>query len=211
VESYDEEGRPRLNHVGELVLAAPMPSMPLYFWGDEDGRRYRESYFEMFPGVWRHGDWIEITDRGSCIIYGRSDSTLKRMGVRIGTSEIYRIVESIPEVVDSLVIDLEGLGGRSYMPLFVVTKDGIPLDKKLTAEIKLNIRNDLSPRYIPDQIFQVSALPRTLNGKKLEVPVKKIFLGMDPSKVLNRDSVSNLDALDNLIQMAKHIREGRKK
>jgi acetoacetyl-CoA synthetase len=211
VESFDEEGRPRLNHVGELVLAAPMPSMPLYFWGDEDGRRYRESYFEMFPGVWRHGDWVEITDRGSCVIYGRSDSTLKRMGVRIGTSEIYRIVESIPEVVDSLVIDLEGLGGRSYMPLFVVTKDGISLNKKLTEEIKLRIRNDLSPRYIPDQIFQVSALPRTLNGKKLEVPVKKIFLGMDPSKVLNRDSVSNLDALDNLIQMAKHIREGRKK
>jgi acetoacetyl-CoA synthetase len=211
VESFDENGRSTLNNVGELVVTAPMPSMPLYFWGDKDGKRYRESYFETFPAVWRHGDWIEITDRGSCIIYGRSDATLKRMGVRIGTSEIYRIVESIPEVVDSLVIDLEGLGGRSYMPLFIVTKKGTPLDKKLSEEIKLRIRNDLSPRYIPDRIFQVSALPRTLNGKKLEVPVRKIFLGMDPSKALNRDSVDNLDALENLILIAKQIREDIKK
>ncbi len=211
VESFDENGRPRLNNVGELVITAPMPSMPLYFWGDEDGRRYRESYFETFPGVWRHGDWIEITDRGSCIIYGRSDATLKRMGVRIGTSEIYRIVESIPEVVDSLVIDLEGLGGKSYMPLFVVTKNGIPLDKGLKEGIRLRIRNDLSPRYVPDEIFQVLALPRTLNGKKLEVPIRKIFLGMDPSMALNKDSVSNLDALENLIHLARRIREGGKK
>ncbi len=210
VESLDENGRPRLNNVGELVITAPMPSMPLYFWGDEDGRRYRESYFETFPGVWRHGDWIEITDRGSCIIFGRSDATLKRMGVRIGTSEIYRIVESIPEVVDSLVIDLEGLGGRSYMPLFVVTKHGVQLDKGLKEKIRLRIRNDLSPRYAPDEIFQVPALPRTLNGKKLEVPIRKIFLGMDPAMALSRDSVSNVDALENLILLAKHMREGGK-
>ncbi len=211
VESFDEKRSPIKNNVGELVVTAPMPSMPLYFWGDEDGRRYRESYFETFPGVWRHGDWIEITDRGSCIIYGRSDATLKRRGVRIGTSEIYRIVESIPEVVDSLVIDLEGLGGRSYMPLFVVTKNGVPLDMRLRQNIRLRIRNDLSPRYVPDEIFQVPALPRTLNGKKLEVPVRKIFLGQDPSTVLNKDSVSNLDALENLISLAKHVRKDSKK
>ena len=208
VESFDEDAKPVLDEVGELVLSAPMPSMPLYFWGDKGGRRYRESYFETYRGVWRHGDWIEITERGSCIIYGRSDATLKRMGMRIGTSEIYGIVESIPDVVESLVIDLEALSGRSYMPLFVVTRDGIPLDQKLVKEIKLRIRRDLSPRYVPDEIFQVPAVPRTLNGKKLEVPVRKIFLGMDPSTVVNRDSVGNPEALENFIVLAERIRKG---
>ncbi len=206
VESFDENGKPTLKKVGELVITAPMPSMPLYFWGDEGGKRYRESYFATFPGVWDHGDWIEITDRGSCIIFGRSDATLKRKGVRIGTSEVYRVVESIPEILDSLVIDLEALGGRSYMPLFVVTRDGIPLGQKLIGEISRRISLDISPRYVPDQIFQVSAVPRTLNGKKLEVPVRKIFLGMDPSAVLSRDSVENPEALEDFISLAKRIR-----
>ncbi len=209
VQSFDEEGRPGLNRVGELVLTKPMPSMPLFFWGDEGGRRYLESYFEMFPGVWRHGDWIEITERGTCVIYGRSDATLKRMGVRIGTSEIYRVVEAMPEVADSLVIDLGGLRGEAFMPLFVVlSKKGV-LDENLRRKIKQKIKEEISPRCVPDEIFSVSAIPRTLSGKKLEVPIKKIFLGADPKKTLNKDSVINPRAVDQFIEIAKRVARNR--
>ncbi len=209
VQSFDEGGRPGLNRVGELVLTKPMPSMPLFFWGDEGGRRYLESYFDMFPGVWRHGDWIEITERGTCVIYGRSDATLKRMGVRIGTSEIYRVVEAIPEVADSLVIDVGELRAEAFMPLFVVLSRKGVLDEKLRRKIRQKIREEISPRCVPDEIFSVSAIPRTLSGKKLEVPIKKIFLGADPKKTLNKDSVSNPGAVDQFVEIAKRVARKR--
>jgi len=205
VRSFDDSGKEVVGEMGELVITKPMPSMPLFFWGDTNGRRYRESYFESFPGVWRHGDWIEVTQRGSCIIYGRSDATLKRMGVRMGSGEIYRIVEALPEVTDSLVIDLEGLRGKAYMPLFVVLAKGRRLDGKLTQRIRQKIKEELSPRYVPDEIFSVPDIPRTLSGKKLEVPVKRIFLGEVPDEALNRDSLSNPKSIDRFIKIAKEL------
>jgi len=205
VHSFDERGKPVVGHVGELVLTSPMPSMPLFFWGDTDGRRYRESYFAMFPGVWRHGDWIEITKRGSCIIHGRSDATLKRMGVRMGTSEIYRVVEALPEIADSLAIDLEGLEGKSYMPLFVVLSRGARLDEALKKKIRQKISEEISPRCVPDEIFAVPEIPRTLSGKKLEVPIKKILLGAEPTSALSRDSLSNPDSIDRFVEVAKRL------
>ncbi|MDV3292688.1 MAG: acetoacetate--CoA ligase [Nitrososphaerales archaeon] len=210
VESFDEEGRSVVGKVGELVVTAPMPSMPLYFWGDKDGARYRESYFGMFPGVWRHGDWIEVTARGSCVIFGRSDATIKRMGVRIGTSEIYRAMEGIPEVADSLALDLEGLGGRSVMLLFVVPEKGVSLDQELSERIKDTLRRDLSPRHVPDLVVQVRSVPRTLNGKKLEVPVRRIFAGGKPEEVLNRDSLSDPASVDEYVVLAERFRRDGK-
>jgi len=206
IQSFDERGKSVVGQVGELVLTSPMPSMPLFFWGDHDGRRYRESYFAMFPGVWRHGDWVEITETGSCIIYGRSDATLKRMGVRMGTSEVYRVVEALPEVVDSLAVDLEGLEGRSYMPLFVVLGRGARLDEALKKKIRQKISKELSPRYVPDEIFAVPEIPRTLSGKKLEVPIKKVLLGAEPTSALSRDSLSNPDSIDRFVEVAKQLR-----
>lgn len=203
VEAFDEGGNPVVGQVGELVLTEPIPSMPLYLWGDEDGSRYRESYFGLYPGVWRHGDWIEITKSGTCIIYGRSDATIKRMGVRIGTSEIYRAVESLPEVADSMAVDLEGPGGEGKMLLFVALAKGRRADPGLESKIRAKIRSDLSPRYVPDAIIQAPAIPRTLNGKKLEVPVKKILMGGDPAKALNRDSVADPAAIDFFVALAK--------
>lgn len=203
VEAFDEAGRSVADQVGELVITEPLPSMPLYFWNDEDGERLRESYFSMYPGVWRHGDWIKITRRGSCIIYGRSDSTINRHGVRMGTSEIYRAVELVPEVADSLVIDLEGLGGKSFMPLFVVLRDGTVLDETLKAAIKDVIRRRVSPRHVPDAVYAVPDIPRTLNGKKLEVPVRKILLGVPPEKAVNPDSLANPQSLDVFVRLAQ--------
>ena len=191
VEAFDEQGSSVVGQVGELVVTEPMPSMPLYFWGDADGRRYRESYFDMYPGVWRHGDWIEITKRGTCIITGRSDATIKRMGVRIGTSEIYRAVEALPEVADSVAIDLEGGGKEGEMILFVAMAPGKRLDAEAEARIRAKIKGDLSPRYVPDRMVEVPSVPKTLNGKKLEVPLKKIMMGADPDKVVNLDSLSD--------------------
>ena len=205
VRSFNEQGKSMVGKVGELVLAKPMPSMPLYFWGDPDGTRYRESYFAMFPGVWRHGDWVEITERGSCIIYGRSDATLKRMGVRMGTSEVYRVVEALPEVADSLAVDLEGLEGRSYMPLFVVLSGGAKLDDALKKKIRQKIAEELSPRCVPDEVFAVPEIPRTLSGKKLEVPIKKILLGAEPTSALSRDSLSNPASIDRFVEVAKRL------
>jgi acetoacetyl-CoA synthetase len=191
VEAFDEDGNSVVGEVGELVVTEPMPSMPVFFWGDEDGTRYRESYFDVYPGVWRHGDWIEITGRGTAIIYGRSDSTINRGGVRMGTSEIYRVVLGVDEVTDALVVDADG-----YMPLFVVLRDGAALDEELREEIARRIREDCSPRHVPNEIHAVPEIPRTLSGKILEVPVKRILLGADPAAVASRDSLANPDALD---------------
>lgn len=190
-EAYDDHGQPVVGQMGELVVTAPMPSMPIYFWNDPDGSRYRDAYFSTFPGVWRHGDWIEITDRGSCIIYGRSDSTLKRGGIRMGTSEFYRVLEQVPEVLDSLVIDTSGLGRDGQLLLFVMTKGDSELDAVLIARIKERIRRELSPRHVPDGIYAVPDIPRTLNGKKMEVPIQKILTGVAPERAVNLDSMSN--------------------
>jgi acetoacetyl-CoA synthetase len=203
VESWSPEGEPLVNEVGELVVTEPMPSMPLFFWGDEDGSRYRESYFEMFPGVWRHGDWIEITDRGTAIISGRSDATINRGGVRMGTSEIYRAVLSVDEVVDALVVDLPLPGTDGYMPLFVVLRDGVTLDDDIAARIRARIREDCSPRHVPDTIEQIDEVPRTLSGKVLELPVKKILLGADPATTVSRDALASPAALEPFERLAR--------
>lgn len=206
VEAYDESGASVTGQVGELVVTEPLPSMPLFLWGDEDGRRYAESYFSLYPGVWRHGDWIEITKRGTCIIFGRSDATIKRMGVRIGTSEIYRAVESLPEIADSIAVDLDGPEGTGRLILFVSTPQGKKLEPDSAARIRAKIRGDLSPRYVPDEIVEVPSVPRTLNGKKLEVPVKRLLMGEDPSKVLSRDSVADPTSLDFFVEYARNLK-----
>lgn len=195
VHAFDDAGKPLIDAVGELVVTLPMPSLPLYFWNDRDDRRYRESYFEMYPGYWRHGDWLKITPRGGAIIYGRSDSTINRHGIRMGSAEIYRVVEDVAEVQDSLVVDLEYLGRESYMPLFVVLKPGAVLDAGLIERIKGRVRSDLSARHVPNDVFAVPEIPRTLNGKKLEVPIKRLLLGEPLDKVVNRDSMMNPGSL----------------
>ena len=191
VQAWDEQGRDLIDVVGELVCAKPMPSMPLYFWGDASGRRYHDSYFDMYPNAWRHGDWIKITPRGGAIIYGRSDATINRHGIRMGTAELYRAVEALPEVLDSLVVDLEYLGRESYMPLFVVLRDGLVLDAALTKQLKDSIRSALSARHVPNEIFQVAAVPRTLSGKKMELPVKKLLMGTPMEQVFKLDAMAN--------------------
>ncbi|HMC06724.1 MAG TPA: acetoacetate--CoA ligase [Solirubrobacterales bacterium] len=205
VEAFDEQGTPLIDEVGELVITEPMPSMPLYLWGDEDGSRYRSSYFEQFPGVWRHGDWIEITSRGTAVIYGRSDSTINRQGVRMGTSEIYRAVQSVPEVVDALVVDVPRPGTEGWMPLFCVLADGVTLDDELEATIKQRIRDHCSPRHVPQAVFQIAEVPRTLSGKILEVPVKRILMGTPPDQAASRDSLANPAALDYFVGFAARL------
>jgi len=195
VEAWNRDGKPVVGEVGELVITEPMPSMPLYLWGDEDGSRYRASYFETFPGVWRHGDWIEITARGTAVISGRSDATINRGGIRMGTAEIYRAVLSLPEVVDALVVDLPREGTQGYMPLFVVLQPGRSLDGELVANIRARIRDDCSPRHVPDEIRAVPAVPRTLSGKVLEVPVKRILSGEATERAVSRDSLVDPEAL----------------
>jgi len=194
--AYNEAGQPVVDEVGELVITQPMPSMPVSFWNDPDFRRYRESYFEVFPGVWRHGDWIRFTQRGTSVIYGRSDSTINRFGIRMGTAEIYRVVEEIPEVRDSLVVDLEYLGRPSFMPLFVQLQSGMALDGALEERILRQIRTKASARHVPNEVVQVSDIPRTLSGKKMEVPVRKLLLGADPGKVASPDAMQNPASLD---------------
>jgi acetoacetyl-CoA synthetase len=181
--------------------------MPLFLWGDEDGSRYHASYFDTYPGVWRHGDWIEITSRGTAIIYGRSDSTINRQGVRMGTSEIYRAVQGIPEVVDALVVDIPRPGTEGWMPLFVVLADGATLDERLTKEIKRRIREQCSPRHVPDAIYQIDEVPRTLSNKVLEVPVKRILTGTAPEKAASRDSLANPHSLDYFVTLAANLQE----
>jgi acetoacetyl-CoA synthetase len=192
VEAFDEHGASLIGREGELVITAPMPSMPVALWGDTDGSRLREAYFSTFPGVWRHGDWLTITERGSCIVTGRSDATLKRGGVRIGTAEFYGIVESLPEIADSLVVHLEdAAGGPGELLLFVVPRDGQPLDDALRRSIGSALREELSPRHVPDAIIGVAAVPRTLSGKKLEVPVKRILLGASPEVAASKDALAD--------------------
>jgi acetoacetyl-CoA synthetase len=205
VHAFDEAGREVVDQVGELVITEPMPSMPLFFWNDPEGERYRASYFEMFPGVWRHGDWIEITSRGTAVIYGRSDSTINRQGVRMGTSEIYRAVLAVPEVVDALVVDVPRAGTEGWMPLFVVLGDGAELTDELKAQISRRVREDCSPRHVPNEIYAVAEVPRTLSGKVLEVPVKKILMGTPPEQAASRDSLANPAALDFFVDLAGRL------
>jgi acetoacetyl-CoA synthetase len=196
VEAFDGQGNSVVDEVGELVITEPMPSMPIYFWGDVDGSRYRSSYFEQYPGVWRHGDWIEITSRGTAVIYGRSDSTINRQGVRMGTSEIYRAVQSVPEIVDALVVDVPRPGTEGWMPLFVVLAEGMALDENLETEVKRRIRDQCSPRHVPNAIYEIAEVPRTLSGKVLELPVKKILMGTPADQAASRDSLANPESLD---------------
>ncbi|MBP6536367.1 MAG: acetoacetate--CoA ligase [Xylophilus sp.] len=217
VEAWNAEGQPVMDEVGELVCAQPIPSMPLYLWGDKDGARYLSSYFDMYPAghgrqpgggdgpasmgpVWRHGDWIKLGSgkQGGtgCTIYGRSDATINRHGLRMGTSEIYSAVEALPEVLDSMVVDLEYLGRESYMPLFVVLREGLMLDDTIRERLNHAIRTALSPRFVPDDIFQVAEIPRTLTGKKQELPIKKLLLGQPIEKVVNKDAMANAGCLD---------------
>lgn len=208
VAAYNEAGEAVIDEVGELVVEAPMPSMPIYFWNDEKGDIYYDSYFELYEGVWTQGDWIKIAPDGSNQIYGRSDSTINRGGVRIGTSEIYRVVESLPEIQDSLVIDLTKMDGQGRIQLFVVLKDAeAALDEALIARINEAIKRNCSPRHMPDDVYLIQDVPRTLNGKKLEVPVKRLLSGESAEKVVNRGSMSNPEAIDYFIEFAEKVRK----
>ncbi|GAB2801721.1 acetoacetate--CoA ligase [Halomonas shantousis] len=202
-QALDDAGNALVDAVGELVVTAPMPSMPLYFWNDEGDKRYRESYFETYPGRWRHGDWIRITPRGGGIIYGRSDTTINRHGIRMGTAEIYRVVEEFPEVLDSLVVDLEYLGRASCMPLFVVLRPDTGLDADLIERLKAAIRDNLSARHVPNEVIAVDEIPRTLTGKKMELPVKKLLLGMPLAEAANPDAMANPASLEFFRHMAE--------
>lgn len=196
LDAWDESGTPVRGEVGELVITKPLPSMPVSFWNDPDGSRYRDAYFDMFPGVWRHGDWITITERGSVIVHGRSDSTLNRHGIRMGSADIYQSVERLPEIAEALVIGAEQPDGGYWMPLFVVPADGVSLTDELVDKIKQTIRTEVSPRHVPDEVILAPGIPHTRTGKKLEVPIKKLFQGADVSKVVERSAVDNPDLLD---------------
>ena len=209
IEAWDEDGNPVVDEVGELVITEPMPSMPIFFWGDEDGSRYRASYFEMYPGTWRHGDWIEITSRGTAIIYGRSDSTINRSGVRMGTSEIYRAVASVDAITDALVVDVPRPGTEGWMPLFVVLAEDAELTDDLVAELRRRIREQCSPRHVPDRVYEIVEVPRTLSGKVLEVPVKRILTGTPPHRAAARDSLANPDSLDFFVELAGELESER--
>ena len=202
VEAWNEQGEPVVGEVGELVCRQPIPSMPLYFWGDAGHQRYLSSYFDLYPGVWRHGDWLKVGPNGGCIIYGRSDATINRHGLRMGTSELYSAVEALPEVLDSMVVDLEYLGRDSYMPLFVVLREGLSLDATLQQRLVDAIKTALSPRFVPNEIFQVAEIPRTLSGKKQELPIKKLLLGQPLAKVVNREAMANPGCLDWYVALA---------
>ena len=216
VEAFDEQGRPVIDEVGELVCTEPLPSMPLRFWNDEGDERYRASYFETYPDnfdgsgrgpVWRHGDWLKVNPDGSCIIYGRSDTTINRHGLRMGTSELYSAIEALPEVVDSMVVDLEYLGRESYMPLFVMLREGVVLDEPMQARINKAIEAGLSRRFLPNEIIAVPEIPRTLSGKKQELPIKKLLLGQSVEKVINKDAMANPDCLEWYLAFARKYLE----
>ena len=203
VYAWDDQGHELVNQVGELVITQPMPSMPVGFWGDTDGSRYRESYFDQYPGVWRHGDFFRINERGGCFVLGRSDATLNRHGVRIGTAEVYRSLLGVPAIEDSLIVNLDLPGGRFFMPLFVKTKGDVPLDDTIADAIRAQIRREYSPRHVPDKIFQVKAIPYTLTGKKMEVPVRRILMGVPVEKAANRAAMANVESLDYFIDYAR--------
>jgi len=202
IESWDPDGVAHIGEVGELVITKPMPSMPIYFWGDEDGSRYREAYFDTYPGIWRHGDWIEITERGTAIITGRSDATINRGGIRMGTAEIYRAVMAVEAVTDALVVDIPVEGADAWMPLFVVLREGASLSDEIVAEIRKRVREDCSPRHVPSDVIEVREVPRTLSGKLLELPVKRILMGTPAEKAAARDSLANPEALDAFVELA---------
>jgi acetoacetyl-CoA synthetase len=203
MQSWDEAGHPIFNEVGEMVVTKAMPSMPVFFWNDPDFEKYKASYFEMYEGVWRHGDWLIITDRDTLILQGRSDATLNRHGIRIGTAEIYRVIDAIPEVKDSLILNLELSQGRHFMPLFVVLTEGAALDDVLKNKINKSLRDAYTPRHVPDEIILVSDIPYTISGKKMEAPVKKILMGIPLSKAVNQGSMRNPQSLDFFIEYAK--------
>ncbi|MEO1319829.1 MAG: acetoacetate--CoA ligase, partial [Pseudomonadota bacterium] len=209
VEAWDEAGNGVTDTVGELVITAPMPSMPLAFWNDADGARYRDAYFDTYPGVWRHGDWILINERGSAVIYGRSDSTINRQGIRMGTAELYQVVEALPEVLDSLVVDLEYLGRDSYLPLFVVLAEGAALDEALVNAIRSAVRTGLSPRHVPDDVFAITDVPRTFSGKKMEIPVRRLLLGRAAAEAINRDTMANPESIDWFVSFAAQLAADR--
>jgi len=203
LKAYNEEGLSVEGEVGEMVILSPMPSMPIYFWNDSENKRYKESYFEQYPNVWRHGDWIELTEHQGIIIYGRSDATLNKGGVRIGTSEIYRAVDKISEIKDSLIICIEEKNGSFWMPLFVIMEEGFMLTDALKQKINSTLRSEYSPRHVPDEIISVSDIPYTISGKKTETPVKKIFMGKDPAKVISAGALKNPGSMDFFIGLAK--------
>ena len=208
-QAFDHDGNVVINELGEMVIRAPLPSMPVGFWGDVDGSRFREAYFDMYPGVWRQGDWIRFTDRGRCVISGRSDATLNRGGVRLGTAEFYAVVEELPEVTDSLVVHLEDHdGGQGELMLYVVVRPGVVADEALYRRIRDLLRSSLSPRHIPDEVVVVSAIPRSRTGKKLELPVKRILQGFDVNSVASRDALLDPASLDDFVDHA-HRRESR--
>jgi acetoacetyl-CoA synthetase len=207
VEAFDQSGKPVVGEMAELVITKPMPSMPLYFWNDPENKRYLDSYFDMYPGIWRHGDWIKFTEGGGCIIYGRSDSTINRQGIRMGTSEIYRVVESLPQIVDSLVIDLELLGRESYMPLFIVLAEDTQMNDALRNEILTKIRTEVSPRHVPDEIFEILEIPYTLSGKKMEVPVRRILLGHPLESAVNPGAMRNPDSIQFFVGLSENLKE----
>lgn len=203
LEAFDEEGKAVIDEVGEMVITKPMPSMPVSFWNDADFKRYEESYFEMFPGIWRHGDWTKITPRHGIVIYGRSDATLNRGGIRIGTSEIYRAVDKVNEVKDSMIICIEKDGGEFWMPLFVVMQDGIPLTEEIRKKINQTIRSEYTPRHVPDEIIAAPDIPYTISGKKTETPVKKVLMGKDPKKVVNAGALKNPRSMEFFISLVR--------
>ena len=210
IQAWSDDGQPLTDTVGELVCVKPFPSMPIFFWGDRDGTRYREAYFEHFPGVWRHGDFIKINARGGCYIYGRSDSTLNRFGVRIGAAEVYRAVEQVEAVADSVVVCCELEGGNFFMPLFVQLKPGFALDEALIAAINTKLRSDCSPRHVPDRIYAVPKVPYTLTGKKMEVPVRKLLMGWPEAQAASRDAMMNPDSLDWFVDFVATTADYRK-
>jgi acetoacetyl-CoA synthetase len=203
VKAYDIDGNPVVGELGEMVVRAPMPSMPVSFWNDPGDERYHGTYFDMYPGVWRHGDWLMFTDRGTCVITGRSDATLNRGGVRLGTGELYAVVEDIDEILDSLVVHLEDPGGGAgELVLFVQLREGVTLDDDLRSRIGRSLRTALSPRHVPDTIEAVPGIPRTLTGKKLELPVKRILQGADRDEVVRRDALSDPKSIDAFVDYA---------
>jgi acetoacetyl-CoA synthetase len=203
VAAFNAEGKSVVNEVGEMVVTRPLPSMPIYLWGDADFKRYKESYFDEFPGVWRQGDFFRMNERLGGFVLGRSDATLNRHGIRIGTAEIYRSLALLPEIEDSLIVNLDLAGGKFFMPLFVKLRGGQKLDAGLIERIRAKLRSEYSPRHVPDIIYQVPDIPYTLTGKRMEVPVRRILAGTAPAKAANRDAIANPAALDYFVDYAR--------
>jgi acetoacetyl-CoA synthetase len=207
--AFNDAGEPVVNEVGELVITRPLPCMPVGFWNDADGTRYRDSYFDRYPGIWRHGDFFRVNERGGCFVLGRSDATLNRHGVRIGTAEVYHALVEVPEIEDSLIVNLDLPGGGFFMPLFVKLRDGARLDEALVDKVRARMRHAYSARHVPDKIIEVRAIPYTLTGKKMEVPVRRILMGVAVESALNRAAMSNVESLDCFVEYARTQRDYR--